>query len=853
MNRLPPSHALNTTSGFAQLTPEQVCLADKTPQGVDAAPTGSAVGRRTVSLHAPASFNLSKPLSHSSHRACIATAQVSTASVHLAEVGNKAIDGVRNLLRLGPTNQVFALASHGGEQAALAKLYRMLEFAFVGASQAGAFAGHSADYKFVELFVRWQNQRLHECSAQISIEDRIKAFQFSPSLLPPITSSCDAQPTLIRLAAFLGTGSASEFANMTACLAAHEMAMKGIDGHAAVFFIQPDRQQEKFGHAMGHAVAGIYDKAERCNGVDAPLAGNFMVLDTWQEQACAMPAECTRYRNRLPRLPAISFEVRGGVLLGARSIGSDLHGEVPGYHFPDRQALKAISLGQVNLDEVDRFLRDPGATVSLEGLNLTYDDRVMLARHADELHQPFVAGFRLPRTNGLTQIRQASELAAQLKADPEFALNNQIFGSVSALHNDAPSLVRSPSGSVHYPLRGNERPYPGLQPSSLEARAMLEPTTVMTTDALPGMEVMPCVDTRRQGLYDILRKEPGTLPAADLQRAISDLDAAVKTLEQEWRGRFSRSIVGSEARREVSDPIFLPALAHAENVLTPGLNLVVADSIGDFCNQLQSALADPQTKQLRFIANIGMREEGEPLDKLGHAAALDVVVHHESPKGSKTTAICLDSTDSERLQVDFARWTKTVQERLPQTSFNVWQYSGLGLQKGASGCHVYALSTTKKMQDHVKDLGRTHHEAATGSRSGYVVPYGFYKHAGSKTVLKDLEARQPGSLQQVVNKKDSASLGRGQTLEERARGGDRLRLLPNLLPDEPTAKDAWFLSYNASIEAKRIQFFKRACFVYQQEARQRDVAIDPCVVQYDQAPSSSVGSVYDAFRAKPQQ
>jgi hypothetical protein len=405
----------------------------------------------------------------------------------LAAAGNQAMQQTRQILHLGPGNQAFAIANHGGTPAAMSDLYARVVEAFHKSGRVADPSQRTFDHKLVDLFVRWQNQRLDQQASHFSIEDRIEARQFPPQSFPALMGFREGfQPTLLRLSAMFGSGACDEFASMTACLAAHQMAAQGIDGHTAVFALSPaDHPQQALGYVMPHAVAGIYNRAERREGVDAPIGHDFMVLDSWQEQARAAPARYTRYRDRLCNAPEASFQVRGGVVELVRGnkkhSGTD-HGTThPAREFPGPNALNALSACRISIDEAEQFLRDPGSLVSLEGLGLNASDRAALAELADDLQQPFVESPNLQSSDPFVDVTRSGQVAALLHSDPVFARINMLYGATSALLADAPRLLRSDSGSIEYPLRGHEQPYPGQRPSSPAGRAQLIPPAVVTT------------------------------------------------------------------------------------------------------------------------------------------------------------------------------------------------------------------------------------------------------------------------------------------------------------------------------------------------------------------------------------
>jgi hypothetical protein len=491
---LPPS-----TSGLRSRPASPA--ADATPPAGAQEPTAAeAATRRSAAIGA---LQRAPALAGASSSAARRPGNPSTSPLALAAAGNKAMQQTREIMHLGPGNQVFAIANHGSTPCAMTGLSRRLLIAFYASVPVDHPSQRTFDHKLFELFVRWQNQRLDERAALFSAEDRAEARQFSPQSLRPLEGMCGGvQPTLLRMSAMFGTGNCDEFATMTACLAAHEMAAQGIDGHTATFMLSPsEHPQNERGYVMTHVVAGIYNKAQRREGVDAPLGHGLMVLDAWQEQARAAPAACTRYHDRLHAAPLTSFRVRGGavqVVQGNDKFSATGKGTTqPAHDFPGPGALNALSQCGISINEAEQFLRSPGSMVSLQGLDLTDDDRAALAQLADELHAPFIAGSVLQSSNPFNDVNRTSEVAARLRLDPEFARANNVFGATSAMLTDARALLRSNSGSIEYPLRGHEQPYPGQRPSSPAGRAQLIPPAVVTTDWPPSDASSDASDGRR--------------------------------------------------------------------------------------------------------------------------------------------------------------------------------------------------------------------------------------------------------------------------------------------------------------------------------------------------------------------
>jgi hypothetical protein len=425
------------------------------------------------------------------------------APLALAVPGNAAMHTTRQILRNGPGNQAFALASIPASDHGLMNMGGCFSEAFVRAGIAGVNT-HSAtaifDRKMCELFRLFVDRRLARQGP---------ACPRDAALSSPAVSAADQpahevyHPEDLRFTALVGAGACNEYAHMTAWLAACEMAAEGRDGFAGVFELKDSEPQNMSqGFSMPHVVAGVYQAGEHKRGVVAPRRDGFLVLDAWQENASAMPVRAARISDRLDTVPILSFQVTGGKVRGVcvaddvdSTSESESDGEAPELlpvdRYPSPGALQALSACRVNGAELQHLLRNPESVDPSNTLGLTPSDRGRLADVATSmLSDPFDAGELLSAGNPFVEVQRSRDVAAVLHFDPAFAINNQTFGAVSGLRNDAAEVFHSATDSVPYAPRDHEQPYPGLRPSSPIGRERLADSAV-TTDPMPRGDTPP--------------------------------------------------------------------------------------------------------------------------------------------------------------------------------------------------------------------------------------------------------------------------------------------------------------------------------------------------------------------------
>jgi hypothetical protein len=201
--------------------------------------------------------------------------------------------------------------------------------------------------------------------------------------------------------------------------------------------------------------------------------------------------------------------------------------------------------------------------------------------------------------------------------------------------------------------------------------------------------------------------------------------------------------------------------------------------------------------------------------------------------GPVVSVVALDSLDStDDTDSLLERTGAALREQGIQVNFTLVP---LSIQKSSHGCCIFALSLAKKMQNCEQFLRERHAPGLYGLNVDQpAAPLSHYKHATSLTALEGARGAvgDEAFTNDVVNKQ-------GQTLSERANAG-------RIVVTHPQTGQT--RNMNVSYMAKRIQFYERACYVYQQEARLRGLSIDPLVRQHMDVPTSSVLPRLDQLR-----
>ncbi len=505
MNPLPPSRSRSPS-------PQRIGPGSGAPDALGQPPAaagGQARSRGASAAASPLQPRVSATPMASSSAATRRPYELTSAPLALAAPGNAAMQATRQILRNGPGNQAFAVAGIPASEHGAMNMGGSVSEAFVRAGIAGvntASANAILDRKMCELFRLFVN---HKLAQQGSAYPRDAALS-SPATSPAIQPVHEAyHPEDLRFSAVVGSGACNEYAHMTAWLAACEMAAEGRDGFAGVFEVKEgDPLEKQRGFSMPHVVAGVYQAAEPKRGVEAPRGNAFMVLDAWQENASAMPANAARISDRLDTVPVISFQVKGGKVLGvcvAEDVESASESEsesdfeppelLPVDRYPSLPALRALSACGVNGAELEHLLRHPESVDPSNTLGLTPADQRTLSQIATNmLSNPFDAGYLLSEGNPFGEVQRSRDVAAVLHFDPSFAINNQTFAAVSGLRDDAAEVFQSTTDSAQqYAPREHEQPYPGLRPSSPIGRERLARVAV-TTDPMPREHTPPAAD-----------------------------------------------------------------------------------------------------------------------------------------------------------------------------------------------------------------------------------------------------------------------------------------------------------------------------------------------------------------------
>ncbi len=331
--------------------------------------------------------------------------------------------------------------------------------------------------------------------------------------------------------------------------------------------------------------------------------------------------------------------------------------------------------------------------------------------------------------------------------------------------------------------------------------------------------------------YTRMRAPVGTLTDLQLHEAISDLDNAISELDAEWR----RNEIphGVALFRKVDDQAFLGALVQSENALTPCLDLTRITSRQALCDTLRQLAMSARQRvssslnahvNVRLIADVARALEASPLDELCHTVTLEARAYH-GPEKSVISVLGFDPLPDARFCRELLEDTS---HALAEEGIDLYfSAHPLAIQKTKHGCAVFALSVAKKLQASEGVLRELHDRVMQDRDSaGITLPLEFYKHATSSSTLDSVQALAGAHTfdTEPIN-------GHAQTLRERTDAGRRAVV-------HPTTGES--LTINMSYMAKRIQFYKRASHVYQQEAQGRGLVLEPGVRPYPETPTSSV-------------
>jgi hypothetical protein len=401
----------------------------------------------------------------------------------------------------------------------------------------------------------------------------------------------------------------------------------------------------------------------------------------------------------------------------------------------------------------------------------------------------------------------------------------------------APTRVALVDGKETSPRPEPTTPAPKPSETTLPPKRRPPPGRPAALKDLSSMSLKANNDLR----YARFKKPLDQLSDRQLSGAIQDLAQATAILTAEWE---RKELPGRAKTREVQDAIFLDALVQAENKLTPGLALKRTVSVDSLCSELKQLVARASNQApgkhkdsltVRFVAEINREFEFAPTPDFVHTVALEARAHC-TPSGVRLTVIGLEPLwDSG----DTSKFLYSVADTLEDDGIAMLHEAyPLAIQKTASGCGIFSLSLAKKTQDTSAELEALHAAILDGSSSETAtLPLSYYKHSSSAGTIAELRESDRAHAVETkpVNKQ-------GQTLHERTLLGHTKLKHAHL--------DGIEREMNVSYLAKRIRFFARASFVYQQEALKRGLAIPDGVPIYPEVPSSSVLPMLDALGAQ---
>lgn len=252
-----------------------------------------------------------------------------------------------------------------------------------------------------------------------------------------------------------------------------------------------------------------------------------------------------------------------------------------------------------------------------------------------------------------------------------------------------------------------------------------------------------------------------------------------------------------QALDSMMDRACLPAIALAENMRKPGLNLRVFDSFAEFANALKSV----DQKPFRAIA---------PLPISMHRIAMDVKFQQGA-----ASVIAVDSMGIEGMTEHFDLTQLSMLDALPASARLTVLTSNV--QTSDAGCTMFAASAALKMHENAKPINAMHDrqlesepigpsallqdEDSGEGRIGLIdgkplLPSGFVKHTQVKTTLQEWLAAHGGQDIPASTKRTG-----GPTLLGR-QGTHSVQRFDDA--------ESTMLTVSTSIESKRIALLTRA-------------------------------------------
>jgi hypothetical protein len=347
----------------------------------------------------------------------IASTEVSAQVITYLQAGQAALTKVKNLLDLGPANQLFAVAASQGEPL-LAK-----ELSNEACNQAMA-RRFEARFEGLGLFQK----------PSVDVTSLFVAQHPSVKQVKPVAEAPDTDPQLLKLAVAARTGLCTEYAALTAVLLAQEPGLKNqpfeilVCGCAKVSAQVLRLNWDKNGvGARGVGSPHVVTLLRQPGTSDADHA-NTVVLDAWTQQSAARLLTDTNYpadrpfEARGPFMRIIKYSADATPQISVRSDQSGVMHSVAFEQLPSLNDYRSVH-GALMPQDLDDFIQQHHSEVALQPSMREW------SRISADVSQEFFGP--------VDAIAQNTELLQE----------RELHHKVDNAAADAAALYKSPSGS----------------------------------------------------------------------------------------------------------------------------------------------------------------------------------------------------------------------------------------------------------------------------------------------------------------------------------------------------------------------------------------------------------------------
>ncbi|MDD9329518.1 MAG: YopJ/AvrA family T3SS effector serine/threonine acetyltransferase, partial [Bartonella sp.] len=196
----------------------------------------------------------------------------------------------------------------------------------------------------------------------------------------------------------------------------------------------------------------------------------------------------------------------------------------------------------------------------------------------------------------------------------------------------------------------------------------------------------------------------------------------------------------------------MPALIKQANNKYPEMNLTLIKEPRDFVKSIQKTIKNGINSS-RYIVNIGGNDNQIHFGVVDHQT-IDHKISLILFEPARFNLICP--------AILGAKMQKVIETRLPNCYFSMAE---MDIQRSMSECGIFSLSLAKKLYRHSDKLEKLHRDNIKGDRWDRKIhlshdlldtylPIDFYKHVQSLRRLEEYVKKNPGSENEIVNKKN---------------------------------------------------------------------------------------------------